>query len=117
MDPGRRRRAPKRLRTAVEAACALPLSIRVTSTTPRQTGDVQLNVDCASSEWGVGCAADLTLADRGMDLSSSMFAASRSFCEIAPAWSTVETWPGRRRHPSSPPPATGSGPRRTSPWP
>ncbi|MFF4561165.1 glycoside hydrolase family 48 protein [Streptomyces sp. NPDC001435] len=65
--PGRRRRAVRRLWTAVVAALALPLSMLATGTTPAQAATVQCSVDYKTNDWGSGFTADLTLTNRGTD--------------------------------------------------
>ncbi|MEU9478860.1 glycoside hydrolase family 48 protein [Streptomyces sp. NPDC048191] len=65
MDPGRRRRAVRRLWTAVAAAFALPLSMLVTGTTAAHAASVQCNVDYKTNDWGTGFTADLTITNRG----------------------------------------------------
>ncbi|MEV0178909.1 glycoside hydrolase family 48 protein [Streptomyces sp. NPDC050625] len=65
--PGRRRRAVRRLWTAVGAALALPLSMLATGTTPAQAATVQCSVDYRTNDWGSGFTADLTLTNRGTD--------------------------------------------------
>ena len=67
MQPGRRRRAVRRLWTAVVAALALPLSMLATGTTPAQAATVQCSVDYKTNDWGTGFTADLTLTNRGTD--------------------------------------------------
>ncbi|WP_330323904.1 glycoside hydrolase family 48 protein [Streptomyces pseudovenezuelae] len=67
MDPGRRRRAARRLWTAVAAAFALPLSMLATSSTPAQAAGVQCSVDYRTNDWGSGFTADLTITNRGTD--------------------------------------------------
>ncbi|UXY31018.1 glycoside hydrolase family 48 protein [Streptomyces sp. HUAS TT20] len=64
---GRRRRAVRRLWTAVVAALALPLSMLATGTTPAQAATVQCSVDYRTNDWGSGFTADLTLTNRGTD--------------------------------------------------
>ncbi|MGW7541470.1 glycoside hydrolase family 48 protein [Streptomyces sp. NPDC054770] len=67
MHSGRRRRAVRRLWTAVVAALALPLSMLATGTTPAQAATVQCSVDYTANDWGTGFTADLTLTNRGTD--------------------------------------------------
>ncbi|MFG3295818.1 glycoside hydrolase family 48 protein [Streptomyces sp. NPDC048179] len=64
---GRRRRAVRRLWTAVVAALALPLSMLATGTTPAQAATVQCSVDYKTNDWGTGFTADLTITNRGTD--------------------------------------------------
>ncbi|MGQ4437575.1 cellulose binding domain-containing protein, partial [Streptomyces sp. SAS_260] len=65
MDPGRKRRAVRRLWTAVAAAFALPLSMLATGTTTANAATVQCSVDYKTTDWGSGFTADLTLTNRG----------------------------------------------------
>ncbi|MEU3522096.1 cellulose binding domain-containing protein, partial [Streptomyces sp. NPDC006654] len=67
MDSGRRRRAARRLWTAVAAALALPLSMLATSATPAHAAALQCSVDYRTNDWGSGFTADLTLTNRGTD--------------------------------------------------
>ncbi|MEU6587875.1 glycoside hydrolase family 48 protein [Streptomyces sp. NPDC046881] len=67
MDPGRKRRAVRRLWTAVAAAFALPLSMLATGTPAAQAASVQCSVDYKTNDWGSGFAADLTITNRGSD--------------------------------------------------
>ncbi|MEV7979981.1 glycoside hydrolase family 48 protein, partial [Streptomyces sp. NPDC086519] len=67
MDPGRKRRAVRRLWTAVAAAFALPLSMLAVSSTPAQAAGVQCSVDYKTNDWGSGFTADLTITNRGTD--------------------------------------------------
>ncbi|WP_405724582.1 cellulose binding domain-containing protein [Streptomyces sp. NBC_00028] len=67
MDPGRNRRAARRLWTAVAAAFALPLSMLATGPTPAQAAGVQCSVDYKTNDWGSGFTVDLTLTNRGTD--------------------------------------------------
>ncbi|WP_030346715.1 glycoside hydrolase family 48 protein [Streptomyces sp. NRRL S-1022] len=67
MDPGRKRRAARRLWTAVAAAFALPLSMLATGPTPAQAAGVQCSVDYKTNDWGSGFTADLTITNRGTD--------------------------------------------------
>ncbi|MCD9874985.1 glycoside hydrolase family 48 protein [Streptomyces guryensis] len=67
MDPGRKRRAVRRLWTAVAAAFALPLSMLAASSTPAQAAGVQCSVDYKTNDWGSGFTADLTITNRGTD--------------------------------------------------
>ncbi|MEU9240923.1 glycoside hydrolase family 48 protein [Streptomyces sp. NPDC048385] len=67
MQAGRKRRAVRRLWTAVVAALALPLSMLATGTTPAQAATVQCSVDYKTNDWGTGFTADLTLTNRGTD--------------------------------------------------
>ena len=67
MHPRRRRRAARRLWTALVAALALPLSMLATGTTPAQAASVQCSVDYRTNDWGSGFTADLTLTNRGTD--------------------------------------------------
>ncbi|KOV96366.1 glycoside hydrolase family 48 protein [Streptomyces sp. NRRL B-3648] len=67
MDPGRKRRAARRLWTAVAAAFALPLSMLATGPTPAQAAGVQCSVDYRTNDWGSGFTADLTITNRGTD--------------------------------------------------
>lgn len=67
MDPGRNRRAARRLWTAVAAAFALPLSMLATGPTPAQAAGVQCSVDYRTNDWGSGFTVDLTLTNRGTD--------------------------------------------------
>ncbi|MFG3269955.1 glycoside hydrolase family 48 protein [Streptomyces luteogriseus] len=65
MDPGRKRRAVRRLWTAVAAAFALPLSMLATGTTSANAASVQCSVDYKANDWGSGFTVDLTLTNRG----------------------------------------------------
>ncbi|MEU0179433.1 glycoside hydrolase family 48 protein [Streptomyces massasporeus] len=65
MDPGRKRRAVRRLWTAVAAAFALPLSMLATGTTTANAASVQCSVDYKANDWGSGFTVDLTLTNRG----------------------------------------------------
>jgi hypothetical protein len=65
MDPGRKRRAVRRLWTAVAAAFALPLSMLATGTTTANAASVQCSVDYKTNDWGSGFTVDLTLTNRG----------------------------------------------------
>ncbi|MEU5313775.1 hypothetical protein, partial [Streptomyces sp. NPDC021562] len=65
MDSGRKRRATRRLWTAVAAALALPLSMLATSATPAHAAAVQCSVDYKTNDWGSGFTADLTITNRG----------------------------------------------------
>ncbi|MFE0509799.1 glycoside hydrolase family 48 protein [Streptomyces sp. NPDC058964] len=65
--PGRRRRAVRRLWTAVVAALALPLSMLATGVTAAQAATVQCSVDYKTNDWGSGFTADLTITNRGTD--------------------------------------------------
>ncbi|SMQ21751.1 Cellulose binding domain-containing protein [Streptomyces sp. Ag82_O1-12] len=65
MDPGRKRRAARRLWTAVAAAFALPLSMLATGTTTANAASVQCSVDYKANDWGSGFTVDLTLTNRG----------------------------------------------------
>ncbi|MFF0225393.1 glycoside hydrolase family 48 protein [Streptomyces sp. NPDC004629] len=67
MHPGRRRRAARRLWTAVVAALALPLSMLATGTAPAHAAALQCSVDYTANDWGSGFTADLTLTNRGTD--------------------------------------------------
>ncbi|SNX66225.1 cellulose 1,4-beta-cellobiosidase [Streptomyces sp. TLI_55] len=67
MDPGRKRRAARRLWTAVAAAFALPLSMLAVGPTPAQAAGVQCSVDYKTNDWGSGFTVDLTLTNRGTD--------------------------------------------------
>ncbi|MFF5314793.1 glycoside hydrolase family 48 protein [Streptomyces massasporeus] len=65
MDPGRKRRALRRLCTAVAAAFALPLSMLATGTTTANAASVQCSVDYKANDWGSGFTVDVTLTNRG----------------------------------------------------
>ncbi|MFF7266269.1 glycoside hydrolase family 48 protein [Streptomyces sp. NPDC008159] len=65
MDPGRKRRAARRLWTAVAVAFALPLSTLATGTTTANAATVQCSVDYKTNDWGSGFTADVTLTNRG----------------------------------------------------
>ncbi len=67
MDPGRRRRAVRRLWTAMAAALALPLSMLATGHTAAHAAAVQCSVDYKTNDWGSGFTADLTITNRGTD--------------------------------------------------
>ncbi|AKN70776.1 cellulose 1,4-beta-cellobiosidase [Streptomyces sp. PBH53] len=67
MDPGRRRRAVRRLWTAMAAALALPLSMLATQHTAAHAAAVQCSVDYKTNDWGSGFTADLTITNRGTD--------------------------------------------------
>ncbi|MEU5314306.1 hypothetical protein, partial [Streptomyces sp. NPDC021562] len=62
---GRRRRAVRRLWTAVVAALALPLSMLAVGTVPAHAAAVQCSVDYKTNDWGSGFTADLTITNRG----------------------------------------------------
>ncbi|MEU3521494.1 cellulose binding domain-containing protein, partial [Streptomyces sp. NPDC006654] len=64
---GRRRRAVRRLWTAVVAALALPLSMLAVGTVPAHAATVQCSVDYKTNDWGSGFTADLTITNRGTD--------------------------------------------------
>ncbi|WP_328835350.1 glycoside hydrolase family 48 protein [Streptomyces europaeiscabiei] len=65
MDPGRKRRAVRRLWTAVATVFALPLSMLAAGTTTANAAAVQCSVDYKTNDWGSGFTADLTLTNRG----------------------------------------------------
>ncbi|WP_369228314.1 glycoside hydrolase family 48 protein [Streptomyces sp. R39] len=67
MQAGRRRRAVRRLWTAVVAALALPLSMLAVGTVPAHAATVQCSVDYKTNDWGTGFTADLTITNRGTD--------------------------------------------------
>ena len=67
MHPRRRRRAARRLWTAVVTALALPLTMLGTGTTPARAAALQCSVDYRTNDWGSGFTADLTLTNRGTD--------------------------------------------------
>lgn len=67
MHPSRRRRAGRRLWTAVVAALALPLTMLGTGPTPAQAAALQCSVDYKTNDWGSGFTADLTITNRGTD--------------------------------------------------
>ncbi|MGW3465359.1 cellulose binding domain-containing protein, partial [Streptomyces olivaceoviridis] len=67
MDPGRKRRAVRRLWTAVAAAFALPLTMLATGTPAAHAASVQCSVDYKTNDWGSGFTADLTITNRGTD--------------------------------------------------
>ncbi len=67
MHPPRRRRAVRRLWTAVVATLALPLTMLSTGSTPAQAAALQCSVDYKTNDWGSGFTADLTLTNRGTD--------------------------------------------------
>ncbi|MFJ3822000.1 glycoside hydrolase family 48 protein [Streptomyces nodosus] len=67
MAPRRRRRAVRRLLTAVTAALALPLTMLANGTTPAQAAAVQCSVDYKTNDWGSGFTTDVTITNRGTD--------------------------------------------------
>ncbi|WP_234537743.1 glycoside hydrolase family 48 protein [Streptomyces shenzhenensis] len=67
MQAGRKRRAVRRLWTAVVAALALPLSMLAVGTVPAHAATVQCSVDYKTNDWGTGFTADLTITNRGTD--------------------------------------------------
>ncbi|UUU26107.1 glycoside hydrolase family 48 protein [Streptomyces sp. DSM 40750] len=67
MHPRRRRRATRRLWTAVVAALALPLTMLSTGSTPASAAAVACNVDYKTSDWGSGFTAELTISNRGTE--------------------------------------------------
>ncbi|WP_416977451.1 glycoside hydrolase family 48 protein [Streptomyces sp. T028] len=67
MHPVRRRRAARRLWTAVVAALALPLAMLGTLPTTAHAAAPQCSVDYRTNDWGSGFTADLTLTNRGTD--------------------------------------------------
>ncbi|MGY6021438.1 glycoside hydrolase family 48 protein [Streptomyces spinosirectus] len=67
MHPRRRRRAVRRLWTAVVAVLALPLTMLSSGTTPARAAALQCSVDYKTNDWGSGFTADLTLTNRGTD--------------------------------------------------
>ncbi|MEU6665000.1 glycoside hydrolase family 48 protein [Streptomyces sp. NPDC046727] len=67
MDPGRKRRALRRLWTAVAAAFALPLSMLAPGTPAAHAASVQCSVDYRTNDWGSGFTADLSITNRGTD--------------------------------------------------
>ncbi|WP_338895013.1 glycoside hydrolase family 48 protein [Streptomyces sp. TG1A-60] len=67
MHPRRRRRATRRLWTAVVAALALPLTMLSTGATPASAAAVACNVDYKTNDWGSGFTAELTISNRGTE--------------------------------------------------
>ncbi|MBG0851194.1 cellulose binding domain-containing protein [Streptomyces spinoverrucosus] len=67
MPPRNRRRAARRLWTAVVAALAVPLSMLAANPTPAHAAAVQCGVDYKTNDWGSGFTADLTITNRGTD--------------------------------------------------
>ncbi|MET8771125.1 glycoside hydrolase family 48 protein [Streptomyces sp. NPDC004658] len=67
MDPGHKKRAVRRLWTAVAAAFALPLTMLATGTPAAHAATVQCSVDYKTNDWGSGFTADLTITNRGTD--------------------------------------------------
>ncbi|MFJ1730795.1 glycoside hydrolase family 48 protein [Streptomyces sp. NPDC088254] len=65
MDPGRKRRAVRRMWTAVAATFALPLSMLAVGAPTAQAAGVQCSVDYKTNDWGSGFTADLTITNRG----------------------------------------------------
>ncbi|MFI8836522.1 glycoside hydrolase family 48 protein, partial [Streptomyces afghaniensis] len=68
MDPGRKRRAVRRVWTAVATALALPLSLLATGSAPAQAAALRCSVDYKTNDWGSGFTADLTITNRGTDV-------------------------------------------------
>ncbi|RMB84228.1 glycoside hydrolase family 48 protein [Streptomyces shenzhenensis] len=83
MHPGRRRRAARRLWTAVVAALALPLSMLATGTAPAHAAALRCSVDYRTNDWGSGFTADLTLTNRGTD--------------AVDGWTLTYTYPGNQQ--------------------
>ncbi|MDX3517123.1 glycoside hydrolase family 48 protein [Streptomyces scabiei] len=67
MHPRRRRRASRRLWTAVVAAFALPLTMLGTGSTSASAAAVACNVDYKTNDWGSGFTAELTITNRGTE--------------------------------------------------
>ncbi|WP_326574761.1 cellulose binding domain-containing protein [Streptomyces sp. NBC_00481] len=67
MHPRRRRRATRRLWTAVVAALVLPVTMLSTGSTPASAAAVACNVDYKTSDWGSGFTAELTISNRGTE--------------------------------------------------
>lgn len=67
MHPRRRRRATRRLWTAVVAALVLPLTMLGTGSTPASAAAVACNVDYKTNDWGSGFTAELTISNRGTE--------------------------------------------------
>ncbi|OAH15371.1 glycoside hydrolase family 48 protein [Streptomyces jeddahensis] len=67
MHQKRRRRAARRLWTAVVAALAIPLTTLTTGQSPAQAAAVQCSVDYKTSDWGSGFTAELTVTNRGSE--------------------------------------------------
>lgn len=67
MHPRRRRRATRRLWTAVVAALVLPVTMLSTGSTPASAAAVACNVDYKTNDWGSGFTAELTISNRGTE--------------------------------------------------
>jgi hypothetical protein len=67
MHQRRRRRAARRLWTAVVAALAIPLTTVATGQSPAQAAAVQCSVDYTTNDWGSGFTAELTVTNRGTE--------------------------------------------------
>src|SRR5215210_5823823 len=67
MPPTKRRRAARRMWTAVMAALALPFTMLSAGSTPAQAAALQCSVDYKTNDWGAGFTAELTITNRGTD--------------------------------------------------
>ncbi|MGW1023847.1 glycoside hydrolase family 48 protein [Streptomyces sp. NPDC002577] len=67
MHQKRRRRAARRLWTAVVAALAIPATTLATGQGTAQAAAVQCSVDYKTNDWGSGFTAELTVTNRGSE--------------------------------------------------